>query len=228
MRRALRELSGHDPGAEHMTDDDVFEHTAQIQPEETIMHFRIEVAFCIALATLLPLSAASAALQMPGPDPDWTFLNQPATGLVRAVRQATARYQEVTNAEADGYHPDGNGCVSSPDRGVMGVHYLNPHLLGDGAVDAAHPEALVYEPLGNGRLRLVAVEYITIAQAWDGSHTDGSPAKLLGQVFDYMEAPNRFRLPAVYNLHVWAWKHNPNGVFSMWNPRVSCADYTEM
>ena len=192
------------------------------------MHVRIELALFSALATLLPLSAAGAATQVSGPDPAWYFLNQPATGLVRAVRQATAKYQDVSKAEADGYHPDGNGCVSSPDQGVMGVHYLNPNLLGDGAVDAAHPEALVYEPLGNGRLRLVAAEYIMIAKVWDGSHADGTPARLMGQLFDYMEAPNRFRLPAVYNLHVWAWKYNPNGVFSMWNPRVSCTDYTEM
>ena len=58
-------------------------------------------------------------------------------------------------------------------------------------------------------------------------HADGQSAKLMGQVFDYMEAPNRFRLPAVYNLHVWAWKYNPSGMFSMWNPNVSCSNYTE-
>jgi hypothetical protein len=81
--------------------------------------------------------------------------------------------------------------------------------------------------VGNGQLRLVAVEYIAIAQLWDASHPDGSSAKLMGQEFDYMEAPNRFRLPAVYNLHVWAWKNNPSGMFSMWNPDVSCTSYTE-
>lgn len=190
------------------------------------MTFRTEVAFFSALAMLLPLSTVAAA-QMSGPDNAQNFMNQPATGLVQAVRLATAKYQNVAAAERDGYQADTNGCVSSPDEGAMGVHYINGALIG-GTVDAYHPQGLVYEPVGNGQLRLVAVEYITIAQLWDGSHPDGSSAKLMGQEFDYMDAPNRFRLPAVYNLHVWAWKENPKGVFSMWNPRVSCAGYTEM
>ena len=33
----------------------------------------------------------------------------------------------------------------------MGMHFLNGSLLGDGEVDVAHPEILLYEPLPNGR-----------------------------------------------------------------------------
>ena len=29
-------------------------------------------------------------------------------------------------------------------------------------------------------------------------------------------------LPAFYELHVWAWRDNPKGVFADWNTRVSC------
>ncbi len=189
------------------------------------MTIRIKVAFFSAMAMLLPV-ATPAAAQMSGPVNAQNFLSQPATGLVQAVRQATAKYQNVSLALKDGYQADTNGCVSSPDEGVMGVHYINGSLIG-GAVDAYHPQGLVYEPVGNGQLQLVAVEYITVAQLWDGSHPNGQSAKLMGQVFDYMEAPNRFRLPAVYTLHVWAWKYNPLGTFSMWNPNVSCTSYTE-
>ncbi|HET9820132.1 MAG TPA: hypothetical protein VFP92_13310 [Rhodanobacteraceae bacterium] len=188
-------------------------------------------ALCLGIAAALVLPAATTAAAPPQPseqDQAWSFLHQPATGLVQAVREAASKYQDVNIAMNDGYGPDANGCVSSPDEGAMGVHYVKGSLLFDGAVDAAHPEALVYEPLPFGGLQLVAVEYITFAEDfWDPMHTDGSPAKLMGQVFDYMGAPNRFRLPALYGLHVWAWKYNPKGVFSMWNPRVSCADYTE-
>ena len=60
---------------------------------------------------------------------------------------------------------------------------------------------------------------------WDANGV--GPPILMGQLFDYMDAPNRFGLPAFYSLHVWAWKFNPEGVFSMWNPRVSCANYSE-
>ena len=38
-------------------------------------------------------------------------------------------------------------------------------------------------------------------------------------------SPNRFRLPAFYELHVWASKHNPRGVFADFNPRVSCEEF---
>ena len=29
-------------------------------------------------------------------------------------------------------------------------------------------------------------------------------------------------MPRHYDLHVWVWHHNPSGMFSMWNPNVSC------
>lgn len=186
-------------------------------------------SMCLGAASVLTLvllaPSAFASGQLPEQVTAQNFLYQPATGLVEAVRKATAKYQDVNKAKMDGYGPV-LGCVSSPGDGTMGVHYLNPNLLGDGAVDVAHPELLVYEPLANGRLQLVAVEYLTIADTWDAAHTDGSPPLLMGQLFDYSSTPNRFRLPANYSLHVWAWKYNPKGVFSMWNPDVSCADYT--
>ena len=37
-----------------------------------------------------------------------------------------------------------------------------------------------------------------------------------------VDSPNRFGLPAHYELHVWAWRENPNGTFVDWNPLVSC------
>jgi iron(III) transport system ATP-binding protein len=37
----------------------------------------------------------------------------------------------------------------------------------------------------------------------------------------------RLRIPAFYALHVWAWKHNPHGMFVDWNPKVSCEDFSE-
>lgn len=195
--------------------------------QEEIMKFRIQAACLttLALASAASIPAASAQTRLSEQDQAWEFLRQPATGLIAAVREATAKYQDVNKAVMDGYAPV-LGCVSSPDDGVMGVHYLRLDLLGDGAEDAAHPELLVYEPMRDGNMQLVAVEYLTLAENWDAAHTDGSPPSLMGQLFDYTGAPNRFRLPAHYSLHVWAWKYNPKGVFSMWNPHVSCAYFT--
>ena len=145
--------------------------------------------------------------------------DHPATGLVRTVLQSTERFRDPEAAIADGYHP-GPSCASGPEEGAMGVHYGNESLIGDGVLDAAQPEILVYEPLPNGRRKLVAVEYLVLAEAWHASNPE--PPILEGQLFHYIGAPNRLGLPAVYELHVWAWKKNRHGVFADWNPQVTC------
>jgi hypothetical protein len=113
-------------------------------------------------------------------------------------------------------------CVSSPQDGAMGVHYVNGDLVGDGKLDASRPEALMYEPR-NRKLELVGVEYIVIASAWDAASK--TPPTLMGQVFHYNTSPNRYGIPAYYALRVWAWKPNPHGVFMDWNPTVSCEQH---
>jgi hypothetical protein len=144
--------------------------------------------------------------------------------LAQEVRRATERYQDVTAATGAGYALF-LGCVTSPQGGAMGIHYVNNELVGDGKLDASRPEALMYEPKG-GKLELVGVEYIVIAAAWDGANK--TPPTLMGQLFHYNTSPNRYGIPAYYSLHVWAWRHNPTGVFGDWNPKVSCDGYTTM
>lgn len=143
-------------------------------------------------------------------------------GLVRVVRESTRRFLRVSQAATAGYGPF-LGCTSGDHAGAMGLHYVNGTLVGDGTLDASRPEALVYEPLPNGRMQLVAVEYVVIAEAWHATHPE--PPMLMGQLFHYSGSPNRYGLPPHYALHVWAWKGNPNGAFAHWNPRVSCAAY---
>jgi hypothetical protein len=50
----------------------------------------------------------------------------------------------------------------------------------------------------------------------------------MGQTFHFTPSPNRYGIPAFYALHVWAWKHNPHGMFVDWNPKVSCEDFTDV
>lgn len=188
------------------------------------MKGRIVLIGMFGASVLAGAPTAAAAESQPEQEAAWNFMHHRPGPLVQAVRDATARYRDVSKAEADGYTPV-LGCVSGPDMGAMGRHYLKASLLGDGVLDVAHPELLVYEPLPNGRVRLIAAEYLELASVWDGAHTDGSAPLLMGQLFDHTDEPNRFRLPAHYSLHVWAWKYNPLGTFSMWNPRVSCAAY---
>jgi hypothetical protein len=146
----------------------------------------------------------------------------PTTTLVEAVRDATERFKNVEAAEAAGYRLS-LGCVSGPQAGAMGIHFINGDLVGDGTLDPLRPEALVYE-LRNGQLQLLGVEYIVLAESWDASNA--GPPLLLGQLLHYVGSPNRYRDPAFYELHVWAWKSNPSGTFADWNPTVTCDDYT--
>jgi hypothetical protein len=139
--------------------------------------------------------------------------------LVQQVREATQQFINVNNATKAGYAPV-FGCVSGPDHGAMGIHYVNGTLVGDGQLDIFHPEALIYEPEGNAR-RLVGVEYIVDAATWLAAH-DNSPPTLDDQDFQLVASPNRFNLPTFFELHVWAWRNNPNGAFVDWNNNVSC------
>jgi len=142
--------------------------------------------------------------------------------LVRIVRDATRKYQDVSVAEADGYTLM-FGCVSGPDWGAMGLHYVNLPLVLDGVLDPTRPEIVIYEPLPSGRLRLVGADYLVFKDGWHETNVD--TPRLMGQLMHLFETPNRYGLPAFYTLHVWAWKDNPNGSFVNWHPKVSCESY---
>jgi len=147
--------------------------------------------------------------------------DEPAKTLVEAVRRSTDRFKNVDNAKAAGYGLF-HGCVSGPQEGAMGIHFVNGDLVGDGVLDPMHPEALLYESK-NGRMQLSGVEYIVFAEAWHANNE--APPVLMGQLMNYNGSPNRYGIPAFYELHVWAWKTNPLGTFVDWNPNVSCDSY---
>ena len=139
--------------------------------------------------------------------------------LLKTVRDATERFKDVTVAEAEGYSLQ-FGCVSGPDWGAMGLHYVNFGLVLDGVLDASKPEIVIYEPLPNGGRKLVGADFLVFADAWHAKNP--APPQLMGQLLHLFEAPNRFGLPPFYTLHVWAWKDNPPGAFVNWHKNVSC------
>ena len=143
--------------------------------------------------------------------------------LIRIVRESTRRFRDVNVAEYEGYHLE-FGCVSGPDSGAMGLHYVNDTLVAGGIVDPTRPQIVLYEAQPNGNLKLTGADYLVLAEAWDKKHP-GTPPQLMGQIFHYFESPNRFGLPAFSTLHVWAWKDNPNGAFVNWHPDVSCQSF---
>jgi len=139
--------------------------------------------------------------------------------LVQLVRTATQQYLNVNAATAAGYAPF-LGCVTGQDHGAMGVHYVNGTLLNAGQIDASQPQALIYEP-SNGAMRLVGVEFIVFADPWLQNNNNNPPV-LDGQVFQFVDSPNRFNIPAFFELHVWAWRANPQGAYVDWNNQVTC------
>jgi len=164
--------------------------------------------FCIRLLTAAAVLAACTSLaRAHQEDAASISSDSPLTGKVRA---ANSRFLDVKAATAEGYAPI--PCASGITGGAMGIHYVNGQYLKDDKIDIARPEAVMYEPMADGTLKLVAVEYIT----------SKGPASLEGQLFNFNSAPNRYGLGEFYELHVWAWKDNPKGVFADMNPTVSC------
>ena len=141
------------------------------------------------------------------------------------VRDVTARYKDVANAKADGFEElkdaAGIACIDKTGSGGMGIHYVLKSRVGDVNESADQPELVIYEPQKNGKLKLVAAEYVVVADAWAKAGHSGAPS-LFGQSFNLVGAPNRYGLPAFYELHAWAWDHNSSGGFADYNPKVVC------
>jgi hypothetical protein len=141
--------------------------------------------------------------------------------IIAKVRHATARFLNINVALAEGWVP-ATPCVSGPETGAMGVHLVLPPRLDDAMLEATQPEALIYEPTASGSMRLVGVEFIVKASVWALHNAPPAVPALEGNLLNYVGEPNRFGLPAFYELHVWAWEHNPTGSFADWNTHVTC------
>jgi hypothetical protein len=173
------------------------------------------VSLPLAISLLVAVGERAMASQPTPP------LKGEATPLIDKVRAATARFRDINVAVAEGF-VQGTPCVSGPDTGAMGVHFVMPSRISGGVLQADQPEALIYEPQSDGALRLVGVEFIVLSSVWQSAHAAGATPALEGDLLNFVDAPNRYGLPAFYELHVWAWENNPKGSFADWNTHVSC------
>ena len=167
------------------------------------------------------------------------------TDQLDAILAATAKYTDVNVALAEGFFPAPPGdCVSAaaeglpPEMGAMGIHYINPGLLGlappgQGRVngngmntDFTTPSILLYEPQADGSLVLVGVENLIFRAAWDADND--SPPVFGDQPWDMMAdmggtaGDEAHGFEPHYDLHVWAQRENPMGMFMPFNPNVAC------
>ena len=139
---------------------------------------RDELVSMLAIAALMAVAPAGAPAQdlhsHAGPGQE-LLQDQKSKGgaLVRTVREATERFKDVTVAEAEGYHLQ-FGCVSGPDSGAMGMHFVNVPLVGDGVIDATKPEIVIYEPQPNGRLRIIGADLPRVRGPVERDALDGA------------------------------------------------------
>jgi hypothetical protein len=127
----------------------------------------------------------------------------------------------------------------------MGVHYFRPDLLGvteppnprvNGTgthTDFRTPAILIYEPQADGSMQLVAVENLVFAKAWREAG-NAKPPSYYGVTWDAMIDDPKTPLDEAHQFephfdrHVWLYRDNPSGVFSPYNPAVSCANHKGM
>jgi len=166
------------------------------------------------------------------------------------VRKLTERFRDVKVALAEGYIRDPFDLCDSAEMmgkpailGAMGVHYFRPDLVGvteppnprvngNGThTDFRRPSILIYEPQADGSMQLVAVENLVFQASW---HTTGAkgPPTFHGLAWDVMaddpDTPidEAHMFAPHYDRHVWIYRDNPNGVFTPFNPNVSCKHHT--
>lgn len=152
---------------------------------------------------------------------------QPLSEELRGARALLERYRDPIAAVHDGFLST-LGCIEYPKgaaegtmryaAGGMGVHFLNMQNVGP-ELDPARPQVLIYEPVGD-KLELVAAEWFMPAEL-----VDSDPPTIFGrQLEGPMEGHEPLMPPGLhhYDLHVWLWKENPEGVFSPTNPALTC------
>jgi hypothetical protein len=150
-----------------------------------------------------------------------------SAAAIAAVKAALDKYKDPIAAVRDGYFST-VGCIDFPaggtehgameyKPGAMGVHFLNPALIGP-KLDSTKPQVLLYEPVGD-KLVLTGAEWFV------PTAVSKTPPTILGhQLMGPMEGHAPI-IPAElhhWDLHVWLYKDNPNGMFSPTNSAVKC------
>ncbi len=161
-------------------------------------------------------------------------LKNTAAELERA-RQATAKYQDVHRAEADGYQ------IVGGDMPGMGIHYVL--TMEPNGFDIEKPPILLYvkKSAPQGGYSLAGVGYFWNApEGPDGQPLNPPFPKSLALwhrhenicVLPHLENPHglsenqcrehggHFIAKTQWLVHAWIWKDNPTGIFSPENPAL--------
>jgi hypothetical protein len=209
---------------------------------------RKSIGMTVSALAILTATVALGSVFMPGETAriDASSSPRPGEPSLAEVRSATERFRDIKVALAEGYIRDpANMCETAdmmglpPEQGAMGIHYFRPDMLGITAppnprvngsgthTDFRKPAVLLYEPQADGSLALIGVENLVFAKAWkEVGHA--APPTFHGVAYDTMIDDPATPLDEAHNFephhdrHVWLYRENPNGVFTPFNPRVTC------
>lgn len=186
---------------------------------------RLGGLIAVIFAVLTAVTASAQAI------PETKPAASPMPAELQRVRAALEKYQDPVVAVRDGYLST-LACLNFPHKslagheqypqGAMGVHFINARLVGT-VLDPMKPQILLYEPDASGKLRLVGAEwFVPLAIAKERP-------KLFNQDFVGPMEGHEPVMPAEeehYDLHVWLFKNNPEGMFAPTNPAVKCTGYS--
>jgi hypothetical protein len=132
--------------------------------------------------------------------------------LLAELRDATQSFHNFENAIEAGWETPLSPCVVHPQLGGMGYHYGRMEFF-DGRKNHLEPQVLLYEPLENGGMEFIGVEYII---PFEIHPADSDPPVIFEQNYHANHDLG------FWALHVWTEKENPGGMFTDFNPNVSC------
>lgn len=156
----------------------------------------VMVISCLALSCKKGTSESQDVLSQ------YTAIPSQTLTELKMARNATARYQNLDSALADGY------VDIDVNTQNMGHHFMKESLV-DGIVDLEKPEILVYNKDHHGKPYLVAIEYAVPLNL-------PKPEGYTGDA-DVWDGNVVFQL---WLLHAWVWNYNPAGVFHSTNPSL--------
>jgi hypothetical protein len=150
-----------------------------------------------------------------------------ANASLDVVRAALDKYKDPIVAIRDGYFST-LACIDFPNgghekgamnykAGGMGVHFLNMAMVGP-KLDSLKPQVLLYEVVGD-KLKLAGAEWFAPTDIAKTAPT------VLGHKLEGPMEGHEPVLPAAlhhWDLHVWLWKDNANGMFDPTNASIKC------
>lgn len=176
------------------------------------------------LPSMVATACAPSSVEVVSPETAHAVVSAPSTSIHSAQpadadvskdlaaaaprRGAVPQLRDGASSGMDASHPT---LSRQPARGWNGLA-LRPAYV-DGGLDVTKPEALIYEPQEDGSMAFVGVEF---AVPFAVLPPEAEAPELFGQTFLHNFGDE------LWMLHVWVGRHNPEGIFATWNPRVSC------